>query len=117
MKFAVETFLNQYLPPGGRRADAVFTLTAQQDAAPVRASRVVGLIADKSGSMSGEKMAALKHALRVAVDQMDADMEAFVIAFDGKPRVALDLTRMVWMRPGAGRRMRRSSGWRRKGAL
>ncbi len=94
MKFTVETFLNQYLPPGGARADAVFTLVAQGGPAPTRARRVVGLIADKSGSMSGEKMDALKHALRVAVDQMDADIEAFVVAFDLKPRVVLDLTRM-----------------------
>ncbi len=60
----------------------MFTLAAEGAAAPVRARRVIGLIADKSGSMSGEKMDALKHALRVAVDQMDADTEAFVIAFD-----------------------------------
>ena len=94
MRFTVETFLNQYLPRGGTRADAVFTLAAEGAAAPVRARRVIGLIADKSGSMSGEKMDALKHALRVAVDQMDADTEAFVIAFDLKPRLILERTRM-----------------------
>ena len=94
MNFTVETFLNQYLPPGGTRADAVFTLAAQGGAAPARVPRVVGLIADKSGSMTGEKMDALKHALRVAVDQMDASTEAFVIAFDGQPRLVLDITRM-----------------------
>ncbi len=64
MQSTVETFLNQHLPPGGVRADAVFTLAAEGGAAPARAQRVVGLIADKSGSMSGEKMDALKHALR-----------------------------------------------------
>jgi hypothetical protein len=94
VKFTVETFLNQHLPPGGVRADAVFTLAAQGSPEPARAQRVVGLIADKSGSMSGDKMDALKHALRVAVDQMDADTEAFVVAFDQKPRVVLDRTRM-----------------------
>ena len=93
MKFAIETFLNQYLPPGGTRADAVFTLAAE-GAAAVQTRRVIGLIADKSGSMSGDKMDALKHALRVAVDQMDADTEAFVIAFDLAPRLVLDITRM-----------------------
>ncbi len=94
MNFTIETFLNQYLSPGGTRADAVFTLAAQGGAAPARIQRVVGLIADKSGSMSGEKMEALKHALRVAVDQMDAGTEAFVIAFDLQPRLVLDITRM-----------------------
>ncbi len=94
MRFTVETFLNQYLPQNGTRADAVFTLAAEGGGTPVRAQRVVGLIADKSGSMSGEKMDALKHALRVAIDQMDAETEAFVLAFDLKPRLALGITRM-----------------------
>ena len=92
MQFKIETFLNQHLPPGGTRADAVFSLSAQGVAAPAR--RVVGLVADKSGSMAGGKIEALKHALRVAVDQMDADVEAFVLAFDGKPRLVLPLTAM-----------------------
>ncbi len=94
MQFRIETFLNQYLPPGGTRADAVFSLSAEGATAVARPQRLVGLIADKSGSMGGDKMAALKHALRVAVDQMDADVEAFVLAFDGKPRLVLNPTRM-----------------------
>lgn len=94
MKFTIETFLNQYLPQGGTRADAVFTLAAEGGATALRPQRVVGLIADKSGSMLGEKMTALKHALRIAIDQMDADTEAFVLAFDLQPRLALDITRM-----------------------
>ncbi len=94
MKFGIETFLNQYLPPGGTRADAVFTLAAHGGGEAPPAPRVVGLIADKSGSMSGSKMEALKHALRVAVDQMDAQTEAFVLAFDQQPRAVLGLTRM-----------------------
>ncbi len=94
MNFTIETFLNQYLSPGATRADAVFTLAAQGGAATGPVQRVVGLIADKSGSMSGEKMEALKHALRVAVDQMDAVTEAFVIAFDLQPRLVLGITRM-----------------------
>ncbi len=60
----------------------------------MKARRVVGLVADKSGSMSGDKMQALKHALRVAIDQMDGDTEAFVVAFDGRARLALGLTAM-----------------------
>jgi hypothetical protein len=99
VQFRIETFLNQYLPPGGRRADAVFSLSAEGAAAAAPVKRLVGLIADKSGSMSGDKMAALKHALRVAVDQMDG-VEAFVLAFDGKPRLVLEPTRM----DAAGRR-------------
>ena len=100
MQFRVETFLNQYLPPGAIRADAVFSLSAQGAAATTAARRVVGLIADKSGSMAGDKMTALKHALRVAVDQIEGDVEAFVVAFDEEPMLILGLTAM----DAAGRR-------------
>ena len=93
MQFRIETFLNQYLPPGGTRVDAVFSLSAEGTAA-ARTRRVVGLIGDKSGSMSGEKIDALKHAMRVAVDQMDADVEAFVIAFDHQPHPVMGLKTM-----------------------
>ena len=94
MKFTIETFLNQYLPPNGTRADAVFTLAAEGAATQTRAQRVVGLIADKSGSMSGDKMDALKHALRVAIDQVDEGAEAFVLAFDAAPALIVPRTRM-----------------------
>ena len=95
MQFRIETFLNQFLPPGGTRADAVFSVGADgADTQSAKIRRVVGLIADKSGSMSGDKMDALKHALRVAVDQMDADVEAFVVAFEAKPITILARTRM-----------------------
>ncbi len=94
MQFRIETFLKQYLPPGSRRADTVFSPSAEGGAKPTGMRRVVGLIADKSGSMGGEKMEALKHALRVAVDQMDGSVEAFVLAFDGEPRLVLGLTAM-----------------------
>ena len=94
MQFRVEAFLNQYLPPGATRVDAVFSLSAEGSAPATAGRRVVGLIADKSGSMEGEKIEALKHALRVAVDQMDANLEAFVVAFAAVPKVVLALTRM-----------------------
>ncbi len=94
MQFKIETFLNQYLSPGATRADAVFSLSAS-GAAPARAvHRVVGLIADRSGSMAGPKMEALKHALRVAVDQMDADTEAFVLSFEVTPHLVVGPVRM-----------------------
>ncbi len=97
MQFRIETFLNQYLSPNATRADAVFSIGADaQAAAPAgQPRRLVGLIADKSGSMSGDKMDALKHALRVAVDQMDEDVEAFVVAFEGRPTMVLPRTRMA----------------------
>ena len=94
MQFRIETFLNPYLPPASTRADAVFSVSAEGGAAAQPVHRVVGLIADRSGSMSGDKMSALKHALRTAVDQMDADVEAFVVAFEATPATILPRTRM-----------------------
>ena len=94
MRFRVETFLNQYLSPGASRADAVFSLSAEGGEAAARPRRLVGLIADKSGSMDGDKIAALKHALRVAIDQMDETVEAFVLAFDFAPKLLLGPTVM-----------------------
>ena len=94
MQFRIETFLNQYLSPASTRADAVFSIGADGAVAAAPVRRVVGLIADKSGSMSGDKMAALKHALRVAIDQMDATVEAFVLAFEGNPVLVFPRTCM-----------------------
>ncbi len=97
MRFRIETFLNPHLPPAATRADAVFSLTAEQETAPgagAQPRRLVGLIADKSGSMDGDKMEGSKHALRVAVDQMDGGVEAFVMAFDFKAHVLLNPTAM-----------------------
>jgi hypothetical protein len=94
MQFRVETFLNQYLPPRGTRVDAVFSVSARDATPAPGARRVVGLIGDRSGSMEVEKIAALKNALRVAVDQMDAGVEAFVVAFAATSDLVLPLTRM-----------------------
>jgi hypothetical protein len=91
MQFRLETFLNQNLPAGGTRVDVVFSLTAEGPAAP--ASRVIGLVADKSGSMAGDKIVAMKHALRVAIDEMDAQTEFFVVAFDGTSQLIVPLSR------------------------
>jgi hypothetical protein len=94
MQFRIETFLNQYLSPGATRADAVFSLSAEGGSKAARGRRVVGLIADRSGSMDGQKMDSLKHALRVAVDQLDGGVEAFVVAFAGEADLVLPLTMM-----------------------
>ena len=100
MQFSIETFLNPHLAPNATRADAVFTVRAVDAATPgpnpgAKPGRLIGLIADKSGSMSGDKMDALKHALRIAVDQIDPGADAFVIAFEGRPSLVLPPTRMT----------------------
>jgi uncharacterized protein YegL len=95
MQFKIESFLNHNLPAGGTRVDVVFSLSAD-GAGPAQAARphrVIGLLGDRSGSMAGPKMTALKHALRVAIDAMDEDTEFFVTAFDTRERNIVPLTR------------------------
>ena len=96
MQFRVESFLNPHLPLGGTRVDVVFSLTAEapsftQGTLPPR--RIVGLVGDKSGSMDGDKIEAMKHAMRVAVDQLDQSTEFFVVAFNQRMLPIVPLTR------------------------
>jgi hypothetical protein len=98
MQFKIESFLNANLPAGGTRMDVVFSLSATDgaDAGPwgrPAPRRVIGLLGDRSGSMAGDKMQALKHALRVAVDAMDEGTEFFIVAFDTVGRMVVPLTR------------------------
>jgi hypothetical protein len=58
---------------------------------------VVGLIGDKSGSMDGDKVAAMKHAMRVAVDQLDESIEFFVVVFNQLHSTVVPLTRATEM--------------------
>jgi hypothetical protein len=94
MQFKIESFLNPHLPLGGTRVDAVFSLSAEASATapPIRARRVVGLLGDKSGSMEGEKVQAMKHAMRVAVDQLDETTEFFVVTFNQLHSTVVPLT-------------------------
>jgi hypothetical protein len=96
MQFRVESFLNPHLPLGGTRVDVVFSLSAEAAATstpPSQARRVVGLIGDKSGSMDGDKIRAMKHAMRVAVDQLDETTEFFVLVFNQQHHTIVPLTR------------------------
>jgi hypothetical protein len=97
MQFKIESFLNPNLPLGGTRVDVVFSLSAEAPAegaaTPAQARRVVGLLGDKSGSMAGDKITAMKHAMRVAVDQLDESTEFFVVAFNQVHNVVVPLTR------------------------
>jgi von Willebrand factor type A domain/von Willebrand factor type A C-terminal domain len=95
MQFKIETFLNSYLPVGSTRVDAVFSISAAVPQKVETVRRVLGLICDTSGSMEGYKISATLHAMRVAIDQMDEDSEAFVIAFSNEAKLVLDLTRMT----------------------
>ena len=91
MQFRVETFFNPYLPAGTNRVDAVVTVTADGESAAVRTNAVVGLILDTSGSMSGERMEAVKYATRKAIALIDESASFFVVRFADRSSVVSGL--------------------------
>ncbi len=89
MQFQVDTFFNPYLPAGTNRTDAIVTITAQGDGAAqgmtAPSGGVVGLILDVSGSMQGDRIVAVKHATRKAIELLDEGAYFFVVAFSNYP--------------------------------
>ncbi len=82
MQFTLEPFMNSYLPAGADRVDAILTVTATGEGVMAdRPQAVVGLIIDISGSMSGQRIEAAKHATRKAIELIDPTAQFFVIAF------------------------------------
>lgn len=89
MQFQVDTFFNPYLPAGTSRTDAIVTVTASGDAltgaTAAPSGGVVGLILDVSGSMEGDRIVAVKHATRKAIELLDEGAFFFVVAFSNYP--------------------------------
>jgi Mg-chelatase subunit ChlD len=83
--FTIDQFHNPYLPLGGKRVDVVVTLTAAAGSAEVSSqSRVVGFIVDRSGSMAGDRIKAVKSAAIKAIGMLDSSTQFFVVAFNSK---------------------------------
>jgi hypothetical protein len=86
MAFKIETFQNRHLAPGQTRVDAIVTVTADastQATVSQGGPLVVGFIFDKSASMSGERIAAVKTAVIRAISLLPETATFFVVAFDG----------------------------------
>jgi len=65
MAFKLEAFQNKFLPPGQPRVDAILTVTADaQVQAGAGGPLVFGFIVDKSGSMAGERIEAVRRRPR-----------------------------------------------------
>jgi hypothetical protein len=91
MAFAIEAFQNRYLAPGQSRVDAILSVSAGSDVATQGARQlVVGFIVDKSGSMEGERLEAVKQAVWRGIDKLDASDWFFVVAFDSQAVVVVD---------------------------
>ncbi len=89
MSFTIETYQNKYLPTGGDRVDAVLSVTAPGAAAvpASQAETMIGLIVDTSGSMSGDRIEAVKYAAENAINLMDDTITFFVVTFQGSAQV------------------------------
>ncbi|TQL02875.1 VWA domain-containing protein [Cellulomonas sp. SLBN-39] len=70
--FRAEVFQNEFLPDGGTDAHAIVTVTAEGvGGAATTAGGVAEIImVDTSGSMTGQTLAAAKHAAQVALDHV-----------------------------------------------
>jgi hypothetical protein len=91
MAFRIEAFQNRYLSPGQNRVDAILSVTAGADAGASgdgnKRQLVVGFIVDKSGSMAGERIHAVREAVIKAIRMLDERTWFFVVAFDAAAQV------------------------------
>jgi hypothetical protein len=87
--FHLESFQNRHLPPDGDAVDAIVTvsLDGTDGAVAPPQERVIGFIADDSGSMEGVRIEALRHAIQTAIDELDAETTFFVVAFNHEAEV------------------------------
>jgi hypothetical protein len=70
VSFDVQVHQNSHLAPGSGRVDAIVTVTASGDAQPAASRLLEVIVVDTSGSMEGERIAAARHAVTVAIDQL-----------------------------------------------
>ena len=84
MAFKLEAFQNKFLPPGKTRVDAILTVTAGAATQTAAGPLVIGFIVDKSGSMSVDRIDAVKRAVGTAIGLLPDTAWFFVVALDRK---------------------------------
>jgi hypothetical protein len=87
MSFTVEAFQNRYLAPDQDRVDAILSVTAGGDGASAAHDLVLGFIVDISGSMTGDRIEAVKAAVCRAIDLLDERVMFFVVGFNQEGEV------------------------------
>jgi von Willebrand factor type A C-terminal domain/von Willebrand factor type A domain len=90
MDFNLESHYTPHLSPDSTQVDAIVSVSLSGDATTTRGSqqRVLGFIADRSGSMNGlGRIQAVNGALAAAIDALDSDSTFFVVAFDFEAEV------------------------------
>ena len=78
--FEVEVNQNEYLPAGGRVMDAVLSVRCASGASSPALSAAEVIVIDKSGSMSGKKLAEAKRATAVALDTLRDGVSFAIVA-------------------------------------
>jgi hypothetical protein len=87
LNWSLEAHYTPHLAPGDGQVDAIVSVALTGDGADAGVSesqeRVLGFIADRSGSMNGlGRIAAVGNALGAAIEALDADTTFFIVAFD-----------------------------------
>lgn len=92
MQFKLDSFFNPHLAPGGRRIDAILTVTADGEAGAATGRRAIGIVLDNSSSMNLRgKMDAARHAARRCIDLLPKDALFTVITFGTTSQIVVPL--------------------------
>jgi hypothetical protein len=94
MDWTLESHYTPHLAPGAAQVDAIVSvsLSGDGDGASANAGgsqdRVLGFIADRSGSMNGlGRITAVRNALGAAIEALEPDTTFFIVAFDFEANV------------------------------
>jgi hypothetical protein len=90
MDFSLESHYTPHLAAGATQVDAIVSVSLSSNGTSVNTSqqRVLGFIADRSGSMNGlGRIQSVCGALSAAIDALEPDTTFFVIAFDFEAEV------------------------------
>ncbi|HEY6874161.1 MAG TPA: VWA domain-containing protein [Geobacteraceae bacterium] len=96
MKFTAESYFNPHLAVGSKRVDAVITVCATGDGSATvqRKGKTLAIfIGDTSGSMDGDKLQQMKHAIRVGINCLDEECLFSVISFSSSANTIVPATK------------------------
>jgi hypothetical protein len=89
MDFTIESHYTPHLAPGSGQVDAIISVSLEGNGAASGGEQqhVLGFIADRSGSMHGPRIRAVRDALQAAVEALAPEVTFFVVGFDNDSSV------------------------------
>lgn len=91
---SLSTKLNRpYLPPLGSQQQIVGRVTVDPGVQTGSVERHIALVADTSGSMSGDKIQRVRDGAKFVLGYLDDDDILTIVGFDSSPTVVLEATR------------------------